>query len=88
MAGRSSRVVPVEIAATEDDALYQRQRFFPPGDASPSGYAFALPPGVHRVTLHFAEIWFRVPGMRRRYETGPVRGRPASKASKPTGGGT
>ena len=35
----------------------------PEGDRA--GYAIPLPRGRYRVTLHFAEIWFAVPGMRR-----------------------
>ena len=45
------------IAGTEDDQLYQSERF----DGSPNGdsllYAFDLPNGHYEVKLHFAEVW-------------------------------
>jgi hypothetical protein len=45
------------IAGTDDDQLYQSERF----DGSPNGesllYAFDLPNGHYEVKLHFAEVW-------------------------------
>lgn len=45
------------IAGTEDDVLYQSERY----DSSPNGdsllYSFNLPDGGYEVKLHFAEVW-------------------------------
>lgn len=49
-----------EIAGTEDDILYQSERY----DTSPSGadleYAFAAANGNYEVKLHFAETWGQI----------------------------
>jgi hypothetical protein len=56
-----------EIAGTEDDALYQTERWFSPdfeAHLAAEGYRIPLPPGDYRVTLHFAEILYRRPQRR------------------------
>jgi hypothetical protein len=56
-----------EIAGTEDDALYQTERWFSRefrGHLDADGYRIPLPPGDYRVTLHFAEIYYRAPRRR------------------------
>jgi serine/threonine protein kinase/Tfp pilus assembly protein PilF len=53
-----------EIAATEDDGLYQSERCFLPGDCVAPAYRIPLPRGPWRVRLHFAEIWYEEPGKR------------------------
>jgi len=45
-----------EIGGTEDDWLYQTERWFAPDPGGPAGYRIPLPQGAYRVTLHFAEI--------------------------------
>jgi serine/threonine-protein kinase len=52
-----------EIAETDEDPLYQTERWFPPGGGDPSGYRIPLPRGSYEVTLHFAEIFFRPDGI-------------------------
>jgi len=47
------------IANTNDDALYQSERW-----DTGFGYKFDLPNGKYDVTLHFAEIWFNSAGQR------------------------
>lgn len=52
---------PVEVANTDEDPLYQTERF------GSSGYLFRLPNGRYLVKLHFAETWskaIRKPGFR------------------------
>jgi hypothetical protein len=44
-----------EIDNTEDDYIYQTERWFPP--LGSSRYRVPLPRGKYRVILHFAEIW-------------------------------
>lgn len=56
---------PGEISGTDNDRLYQTERFFPEGDWPPPGYRFPLRPGRYRVTLHFADVYFGAPGKRR-----------------------
>jgi serine/threonine protein kinase len=53
-----------EIANTEEDALYQTERWFPATHFHPPRYRVPLPRGRYRVTLHFAEICFRKRGER------------------------
>ncbi|MBN1444459.1 MAG: protein kinase [Planctomycetes bacterium] len=53
-----------EIEGTDDDPLYQSERWFPPSGLAPAGYRIPLVPGEYRVTLHFAEIHFEQPGHR------------------------
>ncbi len=57
-----------DITRTEDDPLYQTERWFPkrsPSDeADWSGYRIPVVPGRYRVTLHFAEIILSKPGER------------------------
>ena len=50
-----------EIAGTNDDALYQTERF----DAGQAGLTYSIPvpgDGMYNVSLHFAEIYFGAPG--------------------------
>ncbi|MBI4601196.1 MAG: PQQ-binding-like beta-propeller repeat protein [Planctomycetes bacterium] len=54
-----------EVAGTEDDLLYHSERYFPPEEASSAAYRIPLLPGRYRLTLHFAEVYFQEPGMRR-----------------------
>ncbi len=56
---------PGEIAQTENDTIYQTVRLFPPDEWPPPGYRIPVQPGRYRVTLHFAETWYFLPGMRR-----------------------
>ena len=43
------------IAGTDDDALYQTERY-----GNPFGYEIPVADGSYRVRLHFAEIWHGV----------------------------
>ena len=52
------------IHNTEDDPLYQTERFFSPLGLGPHGYGIPLAPGTYRVTLHFAEIAYSLPERR------------------------
>jgi hypothetical protein len=51
-------VTTAPISGTEDDVLYQSQRFQMPS------YQFDVPPGVYRVDLRFAEPFYLVAGDR------------------------
>jgi tetratricopeptide (TPR) repeat protein len=62
--GNEGGCLSIEIDGTEEDALYQTERWFP-GTGSLAAYRLPVPPGRYRVTLHFAETWFCAPGMRR-----------------------
>jgi tetratricopeptide (TPR) repeat protein len=62
--GSEGGCLSIEIDGTEEDALYQTERWFP-GTGSLAAYRLPVPPGRSRVTLHFAETWFCAPGMRR-----------------------
>jgi len=53
-----------EIQNTEDDRLYQTERYFFPQRFLPIGYRIPLPAGTYRVALHFAEIAYTTPGRR------------------------
>ncbi|WP_435361659.1 malectin domain-containing carbohydrate-binding protein [Haloarchaeobius sp. DFWS5] len=55
--GGSTYSTSVDIGETEDDALYQTERY---GD--PFGYAIPIDNGTYEVTLHFAEIYQGVAG--------------------------
>ncbi len=46
-----------DIPGTEDDPLYQTERFFRPGTAKPH-YRIPVPNGRYRVTFHANEIWY------------------------------
>jgi WD40 repeat protein/serine/threonine protein kinase len=60
-----TRPSTVEIQGTDDDALYQTERWFDPQAPKPRrGYQIPLPPGRYRVTLHFAEVYWRPPAGR------------------------
>ncbi|MEB8330272.1 PKD domain-containing protein [Flavobacteriaceae bacterium KMM 6897] len=50
----------IAIANTENDALYQTERF----SSSGAGLTYEIPVinGTHNINLHFAEIYFGVPG--------------------------
>ncbi|WP_276166298.1 malectin domain-containing carbohydrate-binding protein [Zobellia alginiliquefaciens] len=49
----------IEIANTENDALYQTERYRTQGDLT---YEIPVANGEHSVNLHFAEIYYGVPG--------------------------
>jgi serine/threonine protein kinase/Tfp pilus assembly protein PilF len=53
-----------DIAGTDDDLLYQTERWFPVDEIAPFHYRVPLPSGRYRVTLHFAEIHFQELGKR------------------------
>jgi tetratricopeptide (TPR) repeat protein len=54
-----------DIAKTEDDDLYRRERWFPAEEISRYYYRVPLPPGRYRVVLHCAEVFPRIePGKR------------------------
>jgi serine/threonine protein kinase/Flp pilus assembly protein TadD len=53
-----------EIADTDDDPLYQGERYFPVSGRRVAAYAIPLPKGRYRVVLHFAEIYHRESGRR------------------------
>ncbi len=57
------RLFTENITGTEDDPLYQTERFFA-GTLPQSEYRIPLPPGEYRVTLHFAELYWSQPGHR------------------------
>ncbi|MFN8471539.1 MAG: malectin domain-containing carbohydrate-binding protein [Anaerolineae bacterium] len=56
--GGSAFVSPNAIAGTTDPALYQGERY---GDFA---YSLAVPNGAYRVTLRFAEVWWKGRGQR------------------------
>jgi serine/threonine protein kinase/Flp pilus assembly protein TadD len=62
--GQAEERASGEIEGTELDALFHRQRFFGAGEAAKPGYRIPLPRGRYRVTLHFAEVYFRAPAQR------------------------
>ncbi len=53
------RVYFGEIAGTDDDPLYQTERWFPANAGQATGYRIPLPRGTYQVVLHFAEIFER-----------------------------
>jgi hypothetical protein len=54
-----------DIAGTRDAPLYRSERYFGGNVRAPiTAYEIPLPPGKHRVTLHFAEIYHQEPGKR------------------------
>jgi tetratricopeptide (TPR) repeat protein len=53
-----------EIQNTEDDPLFQTERYFSPQRLSFTGYRIPVPAGTYRVVLHFAEIVATRPGLR------------------------
>jgi WD40 repeat protein/serine/threonine protein kinase len=52
------------IAGTEDAPLYQTNRWFRKSGGHPQGYRIPLPDGGYRVSLHFAEFYFKERGQR------------------------
>jgi hypothetical protein len=52
------------IEGTDEDPLYQTERYFPAATPGRAPYEVPLPPGRYRVTLHFAEVWHRGSGER------------------------
>jgi hypothetical protein len=53
--GTKASSTTLSIDGTEDDSLYQSERF---GDGDPFSYDVPVPEnGTYEVTLHFAEIW-------------------------------
>jgi hypothetical protein len=51
------------IAGTADDAIYQSERFGGADNAT-FRYAFPVSSGQYKVVLHFAEVYYTIPGMR------------------------
>jgi tetratricopeptide (TPR) repeat protein len=64
MGGEGSTLYVGEIAETDADFLYQSERWFSESERPGAGYHVPLPPGGYRVSLHFAEVSWRVPGTR------------------------
>jgi tetratricopeptide (TPR) repeat protein len=62
--GETGISLALQIGGTEDDLLYQTERWFPAGGVPRGGYRVPLPPGEYRVILHFAETWFMARGFR------------------------
>ncbi len=56
--GGDTYATTAPIANTDDDTLYQTERY------GMSGYRFDVPNGIYRVTLKFAEIFFDAPNKR------------------------
>lgn len=52
------------IASTDDDILYQTERYQDPDTSGPLVYDIPVPNGQYNVTLHFAEIYFNSEGQR------------------------
>jgi hypothetical protein len=52
------------IQETENDPIYQTERYFQALATHQPGYSVPMPPGRYRVTLHFAEIFHHGPGER------------------------
>jgi len=63
--GRTVRHFVGEIAGTDADPLYHAQRCFPEELVAFAGYRLPVPSGRYRIQLHFAEVYWRVPGVRR-----------------------
>lgn len=64
--GEIAKLDALEIDGTANDPLYQTERWFPlPETGGLSSYLLPLPPGRYQVRLHFAEVWWRIPGFRR-----------------------
>ncbi len=63
--GRGATQFVGDIAGTDAVRLYHSQRSFPEERVVPTGYRLPVPSGRYRVRLHFAETYWRVPGMRR-----------------------
>ncbi len=63
--GRRAQLRSEEIEKTEDDPVYQTERYFLPNEVTPGSYRIPLPPGEYRITLHFAERSNREAGARR-----------------------
>lgn len=73
----STSTAAAAIAGTEDDQLYQSERY----DSSPNGdsllYSFDLPNGTYEVKLHFAEVWAGASGVGLRVFDISAEGNPA-----------
>jgi hypothetical protein len=54
-----------DILGTDADPIYQTERYFPARDAHRAFYRIPLPRGRYRVTLGFAEGYYRTRGKRR-----------------------
>ena len=61
---RQPRGLHGQVAETDDDYLYQTNRWWHPA-AARSGYAIPVDAGTYRLTLHFAEVWYQAPALRR-----------------------
>ncbi len=55
---------PDRINGTDDDPIYQTERWFPKGGYAEAGYGIPVPRGSYRVALHFAEIYHEAEGKR------------------------
>ncbi len=53
-----------DIAGTDDDLLYQTERWFPQAEWPLPSYRIPVRPGRYRVRLYFAEIFHLEPGQR------------------------
>jgi hypothetical protein len=60
-AGTAAFFTTALIAGTNDDALYQSERYSTDGELR---YAVPVPNGAYRVVLHFAETYWTQPGQR------------------------
>ena len=60
--GQVPNVVNEPIAGTDEDVLYQSERFGGGGNVAPFSYNFPVDNGTHDVALHFAEIFHGVSG--------------------------
>ncbi len=63
--GRAGGRSNLDVAGTEDDALYQTERFFLLEEQKPLSYMVPLPVGQYRIILHFAELHLEKGGNRR-----------------------
>ncbi len=61
--GGTAYGVSATISGTDDDALYQRERYW--STSAQPGYRFAVPNGQYEVTLKFAETYFSAAGKRK-----------------------
>jgi len=64
LGGLGSRSYVGDIVGTDADILYQNVRWFSETEFPGAGYRIPLPPGIYKVSLHFAEVYWRVVGAR------------------------
>jgi hypothetical protein len=75
------------VAGTEDDPLYQTERWFPSDLPGSQGYRIPVPQGQYRVSLHFAEIFLRERGARVRVFDVRLEGKPVLESYEPLAAG-